>query len=378
MRLRTLVAVTAVTLLAGAVAWLSARPEPVQVAVSVAGRGDVRATVSNTRAGTVDACNRARMAPIQGGLIAALPVKEGDQVEAGQVLMELWNADLTAQAGLAEREREAAMARADEVCTASSVAEREAQRAQQLHSRGLSSEELAEAASGEARARAAACQAARRMIEVSEAQRALIAARLEQTMIRAPFAGTIAEINGEVGEVVTPSPVGIPTLPAVDLIDNSCLYVTAPIDEVDAPSIRAGMKAWITLDAFPNQRFPATVRRVAPYVLDMEKQARTVDVEAEFDEPCENLLPGYSADLEVTLDEHFDVLRVPTQALLGEDRLLVLGAGGTLEERRVSTGLRNWEVTEIVDGIAEGEQIVLSVDREGVVAGAPAVTESSR
>ena len=54
----------------------------------------MRATVSNTRAGTVDACSRARLAPIMGGQIASLPVSEGDAVEKGQILLELWNDDL--------------------------------------------------------------------------------------------------------------------------------------------------------------------------------------------------------------------------------------------------------------------------------------------
>ena len=368
------VILVAATLLGFAV-WYSTRPDPVPVVLATVERGDVRATVSNTRAGTVDACSRARLAPILGGQIAALPVAEGDAVEVGQVLLELWNADVRAQISLAEKDRLAAKARGDEACTASSVARREAARLKRLQEQGLASEESADRADGEARARAAGCRAARSMIEVSEAQIAVATAALERTILRAPFAGTVAEINGEIGEVVTPSPVGVPTLPAIDLIDNSCIFVTAPIDEVDAPGIRAGMKASITLDAFPGRAFPATVRRVAPYVLDREKQARTVDIEAEFDEPFEQLLPGYSADVEVILAIHENALRVPTQALLSDERVLLLDESGVLVERSVRTGLRNWQFTEVEEGLAEDEQIVLSIDRAGVVAGASAAIE---
>ncbi|MGI9303805.1 MAG: efflux RND transporter periplasmic adaptor subunit [Gammaproteobacteria bacterium] len=359
----------------GAVTWNAMRAEPLRVVLASVERGDVRSTVSNTRAGTVDACNRARMAPILSGQIAALPVAEGDKVEAGQILLELWNADVRAQVRLAEKERLAADARADETCAAARVAQREAERAQRLHAQGMTSEENADLAAGDARAKVAACRAMRGMIEVSDAKIELAQAHLEQTIVRAPFPGIVAEINGEIGEVVTPSPVGVATLPAVDLIDSSCIFVTAPIDEVDAPDIRAGMKASINLDAFPGQTFPATVRRVAPYVLDLEKQARTVDIEAEFDEPSDNLLPGYSADVEVTLDVHPDVLRIPTQALLGNDRVLVLNAEGIVEEKTIQTGLRNWQVAEVTEGLAENDRIVLSIDRAGVVAGAAAVAE---
>ena len=377
MRYSTLIIAGGALLVIVALGWISNRPDPVSVVVRTVGSGNVQASVSNTRAGTVNTCNRARMAPMQAGLIASLPVAEGDGVTAGQVLLELWNADLRAQLRLARAEREASAARADEACTAASVAAREAERIQRLHDQGVTSIDQAEAATGLAESRASACQAARRMVEVGGAQIELIGARLEQTVVRAPFDGTIAEINGEVGEVVTPSPVGIPTLPAIDLIDSSCIYVSAPIDEVDAPAVRAGMRAWVTLDAFPGQRFAATVRRVAPYVLDREKQARTVDVEAELDEGGQGLLPGYSADVEIILDQHFDVLKIPTQALVGEDRVFVLGSNGVLEEREVRTGLGNWEVTEIVEGLRSGEQIVLSVDREGVSAGNAAVVEAT-
>jgi len=375
MKRRTIGLLVAASVAVGAVAWNATRDKPVRVALVSVERGDVASTVSNTRAGTVDACNRARMAPILGGQIASLPVAEGDQVEAGQILLELWNVDMRAQLQLAEKERRAAGARADETCTAAEVARREAQRIERLFEQGLTSEENADFADGDARAKAAACRAMRSMIEVSDANIEIAQAQLERTIVRAPFAGTVAEINGEVGEVVTPSPVGVPTLPAVDLIDSSCIFVTAPIDEVDAPAIRAGMKAMINLDAFPGDTFPATVRRVAPYVLDLEKQARTVDIEAEFDEPSDNLLPGYSADVEVTLDVHVDVLYVPSQALFDNDRVLVLNDEGILEEKTIRTGLRNWQVTEVTEGLAENDRVVLSIDRAGVVAGATAVAE---
>ena len=108
-------------------------------------------------------------------------------------------------------------------------------------------------------------------VGVSEAQRDIATARLERTLLRAPFDGVIAEINGELGEFVTPSPVGVPTPPTVDLIDSTCLYISAPIDEVDAPAVKTGQQALISMDAFPGRRFPGFVRRVAPYVLDVEK-----------------------------------------------------------------------------------------------------------
>jgi HlyD family secretion protein len=183
----------------------------------------------------------------------------------------------------------------------------------------------------------------------------------------------VAEINGEIGEFVTPSPVGIPTPPAVDVVDTSCIYITAPIDEVDAPRVREGMPARVTLDAFRDRSFKAHVRRVAPYVIDTEKQARTVEVEAGIDELGDALLlPGYSADVEVILAERSDVLRVPTRALIEGKRVYVLD-DGTVHSRDVTTGIGNWEYTEVTAGIDPGARVVVSIDREGLADGVPAV-----
>ena len=174
--------------------------------------------------------------------------------------------------------------------------------------------------------------------------------------MRAPFDGIVAEVNGEVGEYLTPSPPGIPTLPAVDLIDDSCLYVSAPIDEVDAAQLKVGMAGRITLDAYRGQHFAGKLRRIAPYVLALEKQARTVEVEVEFDSPAEarHLLVGYSADIEVVVAARDGVLRMPTAALMPGNRVLVFSPEGVLEERRVETGLANWEFTEIRSGLQAG------------------------
>ena len=352
--------------------WLG-RAQPIVVDTVEVGRGPVAETVTNTRAGTVEACRRAKLAPPAGGQIARLLVKKGDRVQADQVLLELWNDDVRAELTVAERDAAASGARREEACVAARVARRESGRLASLVERRLVSTELAERAAGEAEAREAGCRAAAEQIRVSQARIEAARARLERTLLRAPFAGTVAEINGELGEFVTPAPVGIPTPPAVDVVDTSCIYITAPIDEVDAPRVRAGMPARVTLDAFRDRSFPAHVRRVAPYVLDTEKQARTVEVEAEVDDMGDALLlPGYSADVEVILEERGDVLRVPTRALLQGKRVYVLD-GGLIRARELATGIGNWEYTEITGGLEAGARVVVSIDREGLADGVPAV-----
>jgi HlyD family secretion protein len=368
---RLVIAVTALASI-GISAWWYTRPTPVAVALTLVERGPVAATVANTRAGTVDACRRAGLSPALGGQIAQLPVQEGSQVEAGQLLLELWNEDTKAEHELAQRDARASASRSRETCIVASVAKRDAERLMTLREQRLASEEAAEQAVGRAESTAAACTAAQDATRVIEARVDVIDAQLERTRLRAPFAGIIAEINGELGEFVTPSPVGIPTPPTVDLIDSSCLYISAPIDEVDAPNIRAGLPARISLDAFQDRVFSGHVRRVAPYVLDQEKQARTVEIEAEIDDADKSgLLPGYSADVEVILASRDDTLRIPTSVISNGNIVLVYDAArGRLEERSIETGIANWEFTEVTSGLSEGERIVSSIDREGVRGGA--------
>ena len=356
------------------------RPEVIAVVVKRADIGIVQTTVANTRAGTLMASRRASLSPSVGGQIASLAVSEGDQVKAGQLLLALWNEDLTARVELASQEITAAVARAQEACVVAEVARREAERLKKLRKKGVASEEEVDQAEGEASAKTAACRAATADIGVSKAKLDVAQAALDKTRLVAPFDGTVAEVNGELGEFVTPSPVGVPTPPAVDLIDTTSLYVSAPIDEVDAPDIRTAMSATISLDAFGKKRFAGTVRRVAPYVLDREKQARTVDVEVTFIDARDtgNMLPGYSADIEVVLVKKVNALRIPSEAIIEGNRVLVLSEqAGVLEERKIDTGLHNWEYTQVLSGVRDGEQIVVSVDREGVEDAARAVIDDT-
>lgn len=366
-----------VTAILGA-GWYFTRPKPIAVALATVDRGLVERTVSNTRAATVTACRRSRLAPKSGGQIARLLVREGDRVKAGQVLLELWNKDLVANERLTQDQLRAARLRAREACLAADLAERDAERSRQLKEKGFISDDRLDRAVSEAQTKRAGCDAARAEAEQAQARISAAQADLSRTVLRAPFDGVVAKITGELGEFTTPSPPGIPTPPAVDLIDDSCLYVTAPIDEVDAPAIRLKMPARISVDAFPGRKFKGHVRRIAPYVLEAEKQARTVDVEVEFSDPGETqvLLVGYSADVEIVLDVRDDILRVPTPAIQESNRVLVYVPGaGVAEERKIATGLSNWQFTEVTSGLNQGDQVVLSLEKPGVKAGAKLVPE---
>jgi HlyD family secretion protein len=357
-----------------AIFFWSKRPKFVEVETVRVERGEVKATVSNTRVGTVKACRRAFLAPATGGQVAKLHVREGDAVKQRQLLMEVWNKDLKAQVKLQQFQVKANRASAEQVCQLAAVAEREAARATLLQKNHIVSDEALDSKKTAAKAQRAACNAARETIAVGEANRDAVQAAVDRTLVFAPFAGRVAEINVERGEYVTPSPPGIPTLPAIDLLDVSCLYVSAPIDEVDAPQIKTGMSACVSLDAFAEKRCSGIVSRIAPYVQEKEKQARTVEVEVKLTNPndIKDLLPGYSADIEVLLAARQNALKVPAEAVLENNRVLLMQADGLLVERAFKPGLSNWNTVEVLSGLNEGDKVVLTMGRDGVVAGAMA------
>ena len=358
------------------IVWFLTRPKPVEIVVKPVDRGIVERTVANTRAGTVKACRRAKLSPSVGGQIAKLSIREGDMVKEGDLLLEIWNQDLVAEVQLAQREAEAARARARAACLKAEVSQREANRLVKLRDKGVASEEKTDKAVTDAKALKADCKAAKASVLMSEARIGVVKANLTRTRLIAPFDGVVAEINGELSEFVTPSPIGIATPPVVDLIDNTCFYITAPIDEVDVPKIAPGMTARLSLDAYGDRPFPGKVRRIAPYVLDREKQARTVDVEVQFTIPedIRKMLAGYSADVEIILDVRQNTLRIPTPAVLDGDRVFVYLPGNkVIKARTFKSGISNWYYTEVISGLKPDELVVINVDGAGMKDNADAV-----
>ena len=88
------------------------------------------------------------------------------------------------------------------------------------------------------------------------------------------------------------------------------------------------------------------------------------------------MLPGYSADIEVIIDRVEDALSIPTQALMRDNFVYMIDAETmTLIKKQIEVGIGNWQYTEVTDGLSVEDQIVLSVDREGVKAGVKVLVE---
>jgi HlyD family secretion protein len=348
-------------------------PAPVSVRTVAAEKGRVEETVTNSRAGTVRARRRAKLAPETGGRVLSLPHRRGSRVRAGDVLLRVEDSLQRAQLRLAGDESKAALAQRDQACLAAERAGRDRERTQRLSKDGLVSSEILDRVESEARGAEATCRAARAAAERAVSAVALAQAHLDQTVLKAPFDGIVADTFIEEGEWTSPSPPALPIPPVLDLIDTRSIYVSAPMDEVDSDRIEKGQPARLTVDSRPGRSFAARVVEVAPYVVDRLEQNRTVEIELELDDAtvAASLLPGTSADAEVVLSGKDEVLRVPTASLIEGGRVLVLERG-RLVEKALRLGLRNWDFTEVAGGLEEGARVVVSLDRPEIVAGAKA------
>jgi HlyD family secretion protein len=348
-------------------------PDPVEVRVAVAERGVVEETVTNTRAGTVKVRRRAQLSPQIGGLVVALPQREGDRVRAGDLLVALDSRAQRAELHSARTTVAAARAQADEACLAAELAEKELTRSEALHRQGIASDQSLDVLASERDRSRAGCEAAVAAVGQAESRVAAAEVQLEFTELRAPFAGTVAELSTEVGEYITPSPPGLPIPPVIDLLDPESIFVSAPIDEVDAERVQVGQAVRVTVDSRPDRVFEGTVSRVAPYVLDVLEQNRTVEVEVALDDAAAmaGVLPGTSADAEVILDRRDDTLRIPASAVAEGGGVLVL-EDGVLEDRVIEVGLRNWRFAEVLGGLEAGDFVVVARNSPDIKAGARA------
>jgi HlyD family secretion protein len=352
-------------------------PDPLEVRVLAVERGLVEATVSNSKAGTVEARRRSRIAAEIGGRVVEIGHREGAHVKAGDALVRLADVSHVTKLELARHGVSVSESRREDACLLRDHSRRELMRVEQLAENNVASEDRLDSLQYSYDSARVACVAAGAELSQAVAQRRSAEAELAKTVITAPFDGVVAEVNVELGEWVTPSPPLLTSPPVVDLIDPTSIFVSAPMDEVDSGSVRAGLRVKVTVDSRPGEVFAGTVSRVAPYVLDEEAQNRTLEIEVAIDDAAVaiSLLPGTSADAEVILEDRPGVLRVPSSALLRDRAVLVL-EDGKLIEREVVLGLRNWKFAEVKSGLEVGDLVVVALDRIEIEAGARAVAMS--
>jgi len=254
-----------------------------------------------TATGYVVARQRASVSSEVAGRLEALYVGEGSRVTKGQVLGVLRNQDQRTAVESAKAALHAADAARVEAEANTREQDLALKRVRELLARGLVSQSEAdqiEARDAVARARVASAAA-----ETENARARLHAAELEyqKTFIRAPFAGAVLRKEAEVGEIVSPIPSsgGLTRGAIVTMANLSTLEVEVDVNEGYVARAHEGMRAEITLDAYPSDHYPGRVRQIVPTA---DRQKATVQVKVGFDSLDARVLPEMGAKVAFLAD----------------------------------------------------------------------------
>lgn len=306
------------------------------------------------------------------GQVIEVLVKEGDTVEAGQLLVRLDPVDAERQLASAKVAKSRALADVQAAKASLAVAELETKNSQVTSSVAKQSAELGLGSSDAARtaehqSRVAGANVELRRAQLAAAQGALAAAdlgvqdaelRLKETSIYAPISGTVLAVAVEKGTLVSSALTNVSGGTSVMTIaDLSDLRIIASVDEASISRIQLGQKVDINVDTYGDRVFKGVVQRVSPLGVDTSSVI-TFDVEiAVVDESAQLLRSGMSADIEIVTAEQKDVLLVPLVAVqsAGKRRFVKLANG---EERSIQTGSTDGTQMVVTKGLDEGERVV--------------------
>ena len=332
------------------------------------GNGSV-AVVAN---GYVVARTKAAVSAKIPGRLAALNVSEGSQVQKGQVIARLDNADYAAAVGQAEAELASAKATLIEAQLDRDQMQRDYVRVRDIRAQNpnLVSPQDVENADSKARQADARVSAQQARVDAAAAGQRVAEASLENTYIRAPFSGTVLRKEAEVGEVVAPSVGGGLTRGAVvTMADLATLEVEVDVNEAYIARIQSDQRARITLDAYPDTAFRGAVRQIIPTA---DRQRATVQVKVSILDRDPRILTEMGAKVEflaaarpakagVAQAVERPRIIVPAEAVRSENGrdVVWIVRDGRLQSRDVDAGPVSGNFREIRSGLSGGEQLLV-------------------
>lgn len=360
-------AIVAIAVIGGVVYWL--KFAPISVTVHRVQRGSIVGSVMGT--GTLEARVQTTISPKISGRLRSIHADQGDTVEADQVLLQLDDEELTQQVAVAQAGVDTAKAsierlKADAERTEAVVAQarRHHLRVKSLADKNATTPDaMDEAVEGLAIAAAGVSHSEAALVEgeqqLAAAQKTLEyhRARLADTTIIAPFAGLIVQRQRDPGDVVVPGS-GVLTLISTDEI-----WIRAWVDETEMGRLKQGQPADVVFRSEPDRSWPGEVSRLGRQA-DRETREFVVDVLVR--ELPENWAVGQRAEVYIEFDRHEDVVVLPVNRLAIRDERpgVYVIENDTVTWRDVSTGLRDSEFVEIIDGLDAGDAVIVLTNNQ--------------
>jgi HlyD family secretion protein len=357
--------------------------------LAVVERGDIARSVVAT--GKIEPLAKVEVKSKASGIVKQILVDYGDRVKKGQVLVELDKEELQArlraaratllgsqaseQAAQATYERNQVDAEGPDVPFLKSTAERD----RKLASDGLISTAVLDDAekayqlalnkqsSAQHNVAVSRAEVARAKAQVAQSQAALESAQedLRNSTITSPMDGLVLSRDIEVGDAVSSILVlGSQATLVMTLGDVSSVYVLGKVDQADIGKVYLGQPARIVVESFKDKKFEGKVTKISP--LGVEKDnVTTFEVRASIQNPTGELKTNMSANAEIILEENHNVLLIPETAVIyDKDRhtsLEVPDPKGENGRRKVTAklGISNGVKTELLQGLKEGQQVIL-------------------
>lgn len=315
--------------------------------------------------------------------IVKLPVKEGDLVKKGQLLVQLDQTEFKAAVNQAKAQLSSAQANSEQ-------AELVYDRQKGLFEKKLTSQEQYDAVSTELNLAQAQCDQSVANLEQAEYN-------LSKTTITSPMDGMVTALNAKEGEIVMIGTMNNPGTVIMTISDMSETQAEVEVDETDVASVKVDQEAKIEIDAFPDTAFKGKVIEIGHTArisgLGTQDQVTNFLVKVMLMDTVPNIRPGMSASVEITTNSHPNVLNVPIQAVVmreekadtlkekkkEEGALASIDSGKTKNEKKkkakevegvfvikegrakfieVKTGIADQQNIEIVSGLNENDQVV--------------------
>ena len=320
--------------------WIVPRRAPVVDTLVVKPTVNVTNPPLLTATGYLVADRQSKITPKISGKVVRLNFTVGDKVSAGQVLAVLESTNMQAQL--------------DEANAALEQADRDWKRQAAMWKDGVTTR--------------AQLDTAESQLKGAKARVAQIKINMQDMVVRAPFAGTIATKNTEVGEVISSVMMGQVggTLPAgaiCTLVDLNTLEVVADVNEGSIGQLREGQAAEVSVDAFPNQKWKGVLRQIIPTA---DRAKATVQVKVKIVDPGDRLLPEMSSSVSFLQSERTDAemhepakIWLPASAV-SAGHVAVVGADKHITMRTVTTGAVVEKRIEITSGVNSGDRVVTS------------------
>ncbi len=301
------------------------------------------------------------------GKIVEVRVEEGMEVEQGQLLARLDDSTPRREVALAEAELAAARRALAETEVLAADAERTLKRREQLVAGEVSSQAQLDTARATHDALLARLELGREQVAVAESRLALRRQQLDDTMIRAPFAGVAVTKNAQPGEMISPVSAGggFTRTGVCTLVDMSSLEIEVDVNEAYINRVSPGQRVTATLDAYPDWQIPASVIIPVPTA---DRQKATVMVRIAFDQLDPRILPDMGVRVSFLSEEPPAGAEAPTPALLipdtavrrdGERDVVFVLRGDTVERRAVNVAGRASGRAEVTAGLDAGDRVVV-------------------